>query len=48
MFSLSASAFAVDVPEPAAVLIFAPALLGFVALRGALRWRTAYRVGNVI
>jgi hypothetical protein len=31
MFSLSASAFAVDVPEPAPLLIFVPALLG--------RWR---------
>ena len=44
MFSLSASAFAVDVPEPAALLIFAPALLGLVVLR----WRTAHRVGNII
>ena len=35
MFDLSASAFVVDVPEPALVLIFAPALLGLVAPR----WR---------
>ncbi len=44
MFDLSASAFVVDVPGPAPVLIFAPALLGLVALR----WRMAHRVGNVI
>jgi hypothetical protein len=44
MFDLSASAFVVDVPEPAPVLIFAPALLGLVALR----WRMAHRVGTVI
>ena len=37
MFDLSASAFAVDVPEPAPLLIFAPALLGLMALR----WRRA-------
>jgi len=43
MFDLSASAFVVDVPGPAPVLIFAPALLGLVALR----WRMAHRVGNV-
>jgi hypothetical protein len=42
-FSLSASAFAVDAPEPSAVLILAPALLGLVALR----WRTAHRVENL-
>ncbi len=39
MLSFSASAFAIDVPEPVGVLIFAPALLGLVALR----WRTAQR-----
>jgi hypothetical protein len=44
MFDLSASAFVVDVPGPAPVLIFAPALLGLVALR----WRMAHRVGDVI
>jgi hypothetical protein len=33
MISLSASAFAVDVPEPAAVLILTPALLALLALR---------------
>ena len=38
MFDLSASAFVVDVPGPAPVLIFAPALLGLVALR----WRMAH------
>ena len=37
-FSFSASAVAVDVSEPAGVLIFAPALLGLMALR----WRTAH------
>jgi hypothetical protein len=42
-FSLSASAFVVDVPEPDPVLIFAPALLGLVALR---LW-SARRVGTV-
>ena len=44
MFDLSASAFVVDVPGPAPVLIFAPVLLGLVALR----WRMAHRVENVI
>ena len=44
MFSLSASAFAVDIPEPVGLLIFAPALLALMALR----WRTAHRVGNVL
>jgi hypothetical protein len=42
-FSFSASAFAIDVPEPGAMLIFAPALLGLLALR----WRMAHRVGNI-
>jgi hypothetical protein len=44
MFSFSASAFAIDVPEPVGLSIFAPALLVLVALR----WRTAHRVGNVV
>jgi len=44
MFSVSASAFVIDVPEPGTMLIFVPALLGLMALR----WRTARRVGNVI
>ena len=42
-FDLSLSASVVDAPEPDPVLIFAPALLGLVALR----WRTAHRVRNV-
>ena len=37
-FDLSLSASVVDAPEPDPVLIFAPALLGLVALR----WRTAH------
>ena len=44
MFNFSASAFVVDVPEPVGVLLFAPALLGLMALR----WRTAHRVRNVL
>jgi len=42
-FDLSLSASVVDAPEPDPVLIFAPALLGLVALR----WRAAHRVRNV-
>lgn len=44
MLSLSASAVVIDIAEPGAMLIFAPALLGLVALR----WRTAHRVGTLI
>jgi len=33
MFSVSASAFVVDVPDPVGLLIFAPAVLGLAALR---------------
>jgi hypothetical protein len=44
MLDFSASAFVVDVPAPAGLLILAPAVLVLVALR----WGTTRRVGKVI
>jgi hypothetical protein len=43
-FSLSASAFAIDVPEPVALLIFAPAVLLLLALRR----RNAHHIANTL